>query len=732
MASTKGLLAPRPSQRERRQAAVLAALPDGSLRAAVVDYVHNLLCGAATRKINGRTIDRIDHVDVVNDLACAYLGVRPRKTGFIPRMRLSGENLERGLRNYLRAEGKKPRAPRAARQPVAANLSLLGDVAELDATQRAVLQFVIGLRHSGELKELAETFTNLDLSRAAELVATATALDAGRVAAALRPSSRLIAAGLVAIESGSADLYDKLGLKDGLLDAVFEPALDRAGLLARFLPEAKPSPLEWDDFAHVGDAARMARDLVGAALRTRRSGVNVLFYGDTGVGKTVLATLLARDLGAKLYAAGRADDEGAPPSARERLSSLLLGQRLVADASAVLLFDELEDLFAWQWRGFGGDRALGVAEMSKQWFNELLESNPVPTIWISNRVEGIDLAFLRRFTYAIELRPLGARQRARVLARHLGSKSAVAPAEIDRIAERFVVSPAQIGTAVAAARLVAPDGRPDRTTIERLLGPIDKLLTGADSSRRPVFDGATYCLDALNSPADLTGIADRLADWKLGRAPGVSLCLYGPPGTGKSEYVKYLAHRMGRPIVHRRVSDLLSMWVGGTERALAAAFREAEDDDAVLLFDEADTFLRDRRQAAHSWEVSQVNEFLQQLESFRGVVACTTNLWRDLDEASLRRFVFKIELRYIRPDQAAALFRSVLGPLLDRPLTEADEAAVASSLAAAGNLTPGDFAAVARGYAALGDRRSPLHLVAAVAAECRARPTATRPAGFRT
>ncbi|WP_308614781.1 AAA family ATPase [uncultured Duodenibacillus sp.] len=59
-----------------------------------------------------------------------------------------------------------------------------------------------------------------------------------------------------------------------------------------------------------------------------------------------------------------------------------------------------------------------------------------------------------------------------------------------------------------------------------------------------------------------------------------------------------------KPLMARRASDLLSCWVGATEQNIARAFEEARKDDAVLLIDEADSFLQDRRGAGHSWELN--------------------------------------------------------------------------------------------------------------------------------
>jgi transitional endoplasmic reticulum ATPase len=163
-------------------------------------------------------------------------------------------------------------------------------------------------------------------------------------------------------------------------------------------------------------------------------------------------------------------------------------------------------------------------------------------------------------------------------------------------------------------------------------------------------------------------------------------------------------------------------WVGETEKAIARAFAEAEADDAVLLFDEADSFLSDRTGAVRSWEVSQVNEFLQQLESFRGVCACTTNLVDDLDQAALRRFVFKVPFTWLRPEQVVALFGATF--------PWCDPAPVARELAANPHLTPGDFAAVSRRVRAVGEEPDATGLVRMLRDEVAVKRVGGRAIGF--
>jgi hypothetical protein len=181
---------------------------------------------------------------------------------------------------------------------------------------------------------------------------------------------------------------------------------------------------------------------------------------------------------------------------------------------------------------------------------------------------------------------------------------------------------------------------------------------------------------------------------------------------------------MDRPLVVRRGSDLLSCWVGDTERNIATAFAEAREEQALLLLDEADSFLQDRRTAGHSWEVTQTNELLQQLEVFPGVVACTTNLFRNLDQAALRRFTFKVPFDFLRPAQAEALFHSVLVSL------GGEGQAPAGALARLAILTPGDFAAVARRLRALDEPVSVERLLAELGAELRVKELPPARIGF--
>lgn len=196
----------------------------------------------------------------------------------------------------------------------------------------------------------------------------------------------------------------------------------------------------------------------------------------------------------------------------------------------------------------------------------------------------------------------------------------------------------------------------------------------------------SYSLEFINADCDLQALADGIV-----KAQNARLCLYGQSGTGKSAFARFLAQKLGRKCLIKAASDLLGAYVGENEKNIATAFKEARKKNAVLVFDEVDSFLRERSLARQSWEQSLVNEMLVQMEKFNGVFIATTNLMDGLDKACLRRFDLKLEFRPLNASQRVKLFAKeceFLGFTFDNELLK--------SVKRLENLACGDFAAVKR------------------------------------
>ena len=620
--------------------------------------------------------------------------------------------LEEDLRDGCSAT-KRTQSDRTARR-----LRCLANATGLNRTDHLILELLLRYRTQPIIESMVDDVFGLNCRLLNPLNLKRPALpmllgvSANTVHRRFRNEAPLVRSGLVSIDSdGDLDIVNRLYR---LVTVPGDASLDVHHLL---LGAASASELEWSDFDHVAADRDHVERLLKGALDTGASGVNVLLYGPPGTGKTQFCKVLAERLGVTLYGVGESDDDGGEPVRGERLQELRLAQRLLArNRRSLLLFDEMEDLLSDSLAGlafFGRPFRAGPRFRdggSKVFMHRLLEQAPAPTLWTMNDAREVSSAILRRMMFALELRPPTPRVRARIWARQLDRHDIEAePDDARALAQEFEATPGVAAGATAAARL----GGGDIAAVRRGVRSLSRVLS---CERPPQRTPARFDPRLVNADTDPADLAERLAG--LGERR-FSLCLQGPPGTGKSAFVRYLAERLGLEVIQMRASDLMSMWVGGTEKRIAAAFAEARDAGAFLVFDEADSLLADRRFAHRSWEVSQVNEMLTWMESHPLPFACTTNFGEHLDPATLRRFVFKVTLDYLSPTQAEAAFRGFFA--LNPP----------AELAALTALTAGDFAVVHRKAAILGRLSEPESLAAMLRDECDAKPERPRAIGFR-
>ncbi len=583
------------------------------------------------------------------------------------------------------------------------NIDTLADVLQLNQAERALLLCGTLARYQRELRNLLVELKVHNAPEAHAALAEVTGADAAELAEALRAGSRLERIGLVEnllSEHNITDMGDLMKVSERLPPVLMREYRHHHELMAVFTRPATSTALSLADFDFVRDDAQLLCDLLRQAVQRREPGVNVLIYGPPGTGKTELARVTAQAAGLELFEVEYADREGHSLAGRDRYRSLQIAQVfLKGTARSALLFDEVEDVFPTlptEGRVRADSATGGVG--GKAWVNQVLENNPVPTLWVTNRIEQIDPAFRRRFAYHLELKspPPGAREQ---LVRKALAGAPVSPALVARLSERPGLTPAQIHTALRFADLVTPDPQALATT-ERYEQLIERQLAHADQALGRRLDHALrhnplqYGLQWLHTESrhDLHRILDAL------RARGHgTLCFFGPPGTGKTALAEHLAQVLQRPLMVRQASDLMSKFVGETEQQMAAMFSEAEAEQAVLLLDEADSFLLDRRGAQRSHEVSEVNEMLQGMERFRGIFVCTTNLMDRLDAAALRRFTFKVQFKALRLEQRLALFaQEALGLPPTDDLSGALDPAWVRRLHKLDQLTMGDFAAIKR------------------------------------
>lgn len=136
---------------------------------------------------------------------------------------------------------------------------------------------------------------------------------------------------------------------------------------------------------------------------------------------------------------------------------------------------------------------------------------------------------------------------------------------------------------------------------------------------------------------------------------GIRILFYGLSGAGKTNLAHFIAESLGKGIITKNASDILGMYVGESEKNIAKAFADAKKQKKILLFDEVDSFFRERSYASQGWEITQVNEFLTQMEKFEGIVICTTNLRNIMDKAMQRRFHIMVEFKALKNEGVQSL-----------------------------------------------------------------------------
>ena len=347
------------------------------------------------------------------------------------------------------------------------NIDSLAGLLQLNRAERALLLYGTLARYQRDLRSILVEFKVSNAPEAYAAIAQVAGVKASEVGEALRAGSRLERIGMVEnliSEHNITDLADLMKVSEKLPPVLMREYRDEAELMAVFTRPASKSALGASDFSYVQEDVQVLCRLLGQAVERREVGINVLLYGPPGTGKTELAKVVAQAAALELYEVEYADRDGNSLSGRDRYRSLQIAQVfLKGSAQAALLFDEVEDVFppisneAAQLLA----RAEQVAAPStgsvngKAWVNQILESNTVPTIWVTNSIGQIDPAFRRRFAYHLELKspPPGAREG---VVRKTLEGVQVSDEFVAKLTSRKGLTPAQIRTAVRFAGLAVP------------------------------------------------------------------------------------------------------------------------------------------------------------------------------------------------------------------------------------------------------------------------------------
>lgn len=384
-------------------------------------------------------------------------------------------------------------------------------------------------------------------------------------------------------------------------------------------------------------------DKASKILKVNSAGTHIFIVGQPGTGKTEFAKLLCSKNKLKAFDISINDIRQISSDFRQR-EVFLKDQLLGTSNNNVIIFDEAQDFFFNNQYMFN---TISTFQYDKNTINKFLDNNKTPIIWISNSIEDIDPAYLRRFKYIIKMDENTDKEREVCINQKLKDIEVKSISDMIQVSNMYKLTYSSITTFIDNMIKIKGDSD-DYVKMVNNYADIRGFV--------PVLNNlvSNYNIDLLNTDFNLKSLVNKI---KESNAKDISILLYGVPGTGKSEFAKYLANQLGVEYLKKNASDIFGMYVGETEKNIKESFKEATNNNSLLIFDEADSFLQDRSKAFRSWEVTSVNEFLTQMENHKLPFIATTNLIDGLDKAAFRRFDFKIKYDYMRIEQVIKAFK---------------------------------------------------------------------------
>lgn len=556
-------------------------------------------------------------------------------------------------------------------------VAFIKDAVNLSENESRVLLFIYRMNAISEMRDIytREVFDRLN-------VVCEKTLDIGaaEMNTILRMDQKLKAFGFL---EADCDIPQETleCIRSGNMDAFFAEILKEEDVSHSFSAKSYAIPPESIDIAQM--------------LLKNSKNVNILLYGAPGSGKTEFAKTLAKECSLRAFIFRNDMELDMLDNLFCRLTCLLS----INKENSLIIIDEADTLL--ETRKFLFSMFIdGSSSARKGTVNKIFENCNNKVIWIVNHTQQIEESTKRRFTYSILFNEMPEKMlrsiadntlkktcRSRKISRHMHGM-------ILDLCSQYHVTGSSIEN-IAKTLECIPEGCSDDEILHDVRNVLESnsaLLYGKAKMRQ--FVTPSYDETVLNTsvPAEkiirMVENARKFSEQNKSAQNGIRMLFYGASGTGKTEFARYISQKIGKKILLKRVSDISDKYVGESEKNIRAAFEEAEQTEQILLFDEADSFFTSRSGAEHSWERTQVNEFLTQMEEFSGILICTTNMKETMDPAMNRRFHICVQFNPLTKEGIVRLLKTYFGKYKF-------SAGEIGRICSRGTVTPGDFGSLA-------------------------------------
>jgi SpoVK/Ycf46/Vps4 family AAA+-type ATPase len=409
-----------------------------------------------------------------------------------------------------------------------------------------------------------------------------------------------------------------------------------------------------------------AKNLISHIMAGNKYSI-ILLQGYYGSGKRRLAEAVCNEIGLFCFHIDAADLAADAASFDGSSSLALQAFREARLWGAAVYVQDAEKIFTDEQGGQAG------ANSGKSALLRVIEEFDGPVFLAGNK--SIDLGRRwqgRLFNLNLPIPDYSARKR--LWARSLESSEEEVIADL---ASKFRFTPGQIEDAVAAARNIA--------VLNGLKAPsLPDLYEGCRSQSKSTLSLLARRIKPRYSWEDIVLPADKIeqlrdirnhvrhrglvySDWgferKLSLGKGLNALFIGPSGTGKTMAAEVVARDLGIDLYKIDLSSIVSKYIGETEKNLNRIFKEAEQSNAMLFFDEADALFGKRSEVKDShdrYANIEVSYLLQKMEEHEGIVILASNLGSNIDDAFMRRMNFLIEFPFPEEEYRCRIWQSMM------------------------------------------------------------------------
>ncbi len=392
-------------------------------------------------------------------------------------------------------------------------------------------------------------------------------------------------------------------------------------------------------------------------LSSTKTAVMFFFHGSYGSGKKMTAEAVCRELGTPLL---MVDSKGLKGSESFETLNLILRESMLQGSS--LYFEGFDVLLE-------KESGVSVPDMI-----QYMDGSPA-MIFLSGEVPFEHRGILKNHSFIRLDFPMPSfALRKQLWISFLNGHSS--DADIDALSSKFKLSGGQIRDSIFSARNIASAKGKSGLSMEELYqGCRAQSSSSISAMARKIQPHYTW--EDIVLPNDtkdqLKEVAGHIkyrgvvySDWgfdrKLSLGKGLNVLFSGPSGTGKTMAAEIIAREVELDIYKIDLSNVVSKYIGETEKNLSKIFREAETSNAILFFDEADALFGKRSEVkdAHDRYANiEIGYLLQKMEEFEGVVILATNLSKNIDDAFLRRMQIVIEFPFPDETQRKLIWTSI-------------------------------------------------------------------------